>query len=46
MPLRYGALRIANRLAAMHHGKINAYAAYGLIALIVVLVVALSLSAS
>jgi hydrogenase-4 component B len=43
-PLRYGALRIANSLAAMHHGRINAYAAYGLVALVVVLVLILSLS--
>jgi hydrogenase-4 component B len=43
-PVRSWALNIAGRLAAMHHGRINAYAAYGLVALVIVLVVALSLS--
>ena len=43
-PVRNWALKIAGRLAEMHHGKINAYAAYGLIALVVVLLVALSFS--
>jgi hydrogenase-4 component B len=43
-PLRNGALKIANYLAAMHHGRINAYAAYSLLALIIALVLALSLS--
>jgi len=44
-PLRYGALKVASRLAAMHHGRINDYAGYGLLTLIIVLVLALSLSA-
>jgi hydrogenase-4 component B len=44
-PLRNGALKVAALLAAMHHGRINAYAGYGLIALIIALVLALSLSA-
>jgi hydrogenase-4 component B len=43
-PLRDGALRVATRLASMHHGRINAYAGYGLLALIIVLAVALSFS--
>jgi len=43
-PLKDGALKIANRLAAMHHGRLNAYVAYGLLALIIVLVLALMLS--
>jgi len=42
-PLRHGALRIARALAAMHHGRLNAYAAYSLVALVLVLVLALSL---
>jgi hydrogenase-4 component B len=44
-PLRYGALKVASRLAAMHHGRINDYAGYGLLTLIIVLALALSLSA-
>jgi len=45
-PLRYGALKVASHLAAMHHGRINDYAGYGLLALIIVLALALGLSAS
>jgi len=41
-PLRHGALRIANALARAHHGRLNAYVAYVLLALLVVLVIALS----
>jgi len=44
-PLRYGALKVASHLAAMHHGRINDYAGYGLLALIIALALALSLSA-
>jgi hydrogenase-4 component B len=44
-PLRYGALKVASRLAAMHHGRINDYAGYGLLTLIIVLALALGLSA-
>ena len=44
-PLRYGALKVASRLAAMHHGRINDYAGYGLLTLIIALALALSLSA-
>jgi hydrogenase-4 component B len=44
-PLRYGALKVASHLAAMHHGRINDYAGYGLLTLIFVLALALSLSA-
>jgi hydrogenase-4 component B len=44
-PLTSGALKIASHLAAMHHGRINDYAGYGLVALIIALVLALSLSA-
>ncbi|MGB9476639.1 MAG: proton-conducting transporter membrane subunit, partial [Candidatus Udaeobacter sp.] len=43
-PFRDWTMRIASRLAAMHHGRINAYAAYGLLALIVVLTLTLVLS--
>ena len=44
-PLRYGALKVASRLAAMHHGRINDYAGYGLLTFIIALALALSLSA-
>jgi hydrogenase-4 component B len=44
-PLRDGALNVARHLAAMHHGRINDYAGYGLLALIISLVLALILSA-
>jgi hydrogenase-4 component B len=40
-PVKSAALWFADRLAAMHHGRINAYAAYVLLALLVVLVIAL-----
>jgi len=43
-PVRNGALKVADRLAAMHHGQINAYAGYGLAMLIMALVLALILS--
>jgi hydrogenase-4 component B len=45
-PLRNGALNVARHLASMHHGRINDYAGYGLLALIIALVLALSFSAS
>ena len=44
-PFKDWTMQIASRLAAMHHGRINAYAAYGLLALVVVLALALILSA-
>jgi hydrogenase-4 component B len=44
-PLKRGALKVASRLAAMHHGRINDYAGYGLLTLIIALALALSLSA-
>jgi len=44
-PLRDGALKVASQLASMHHGRINDYAGYGLLALIIALALALSLSA-
>jgi hydrogenase-4 component B len=44
LPLRDGALNVARSLAAMHHGRINDYAGYGLLALIIVLVLTLILS--
>jgi hydrogenase-4 component B len=40
-PLKAGIVKIANGLAALHHGRVNAYVAYGLIALIVAMIVAL-----
>jgi hypothetical protein len=43
-PLRYGALKTANGLAAMHHGRLNAYVGYGLLTLLLVLVIALAAS--
>jgi hypothetical protein len=45
-PLRAGALKVASRLAAMHHGRINDYAGYGLLALIIALALALALTLS
>lgn len=39
-PVSTGALRLARFFARMHHGRINAYAAYALIALLFVLVLA------
>ena len=38
IPLRSGILKIAHGLSAMHHGRINTYAAYILLILILVLV--------
>jgi hydrogenase-4 component B len=35
-PIRSAALWLAGRLAAMHHGRINAYVAYALLALLIV----------
>ena len=43
-PLRAVALRIAYALAAMHHGRLNAYVAYGLLTLVLALVLALAVS--
>jgi hydrogenase-4 component B len=40
-PLRLAALQIGTGLARFHHGRINAYVAYGLITLVVVLVITL-----
>ena len=40
-PIKSAALWFARGLAVMHHGRINAYAAYVLLALLLVLVVAL-----
>jgi hydrogenase-4 component B len=40
-PLNLAALQIANGLAALHHGRINAYVAYGLITRVLVLAVVL-----
>jgi hypothetical protein len=37
-PLKERARKIASGLAEMHHGRINAYAAYGLLTLVIVLV--------
>ncbi len=38
-PVKGAAMRVANRLAAMHHGRINAYAAYVLLAMLLVIAV-------
>jgi hydrogenase-4 component B len=43
-PLKEGGFKIANGLAAMHHGRINAYIAYGLLTLVVALIVGSQLS--
>jgi hydrogenase-4 component B len=43
-PLRATALWCADRLAAMHHGKFNTYAAYAFLAMLVVLIAYLWLS--
>jgi hydrogenase-4 component B len=40
-PVKSAALWIANKLAAMHHGRVNAYACYVLLALLVVLAIVL-----
>jgi len=37
-PVSRAVLRVSNALARMHHGRVNAYAAYGLLALLVVLI--------
>lgn len=42
-PAKDAALKLANKLAAMHHGRINAYAAYVLLALLAALVLSLFL---
>ncbi|MBS0325813.1 MAG: hypothetical protein JSS46_04605 [Proteobacteria bacterium] len=39
-PARDGAMRLAQRLATLHHGRINAYTAYVMVALLVALAVA------
>jgi hydrogenase-4 component B len=44
VPIRNAVLKLATLLAAMHRGRINEYAGYGLIALIVTLALALILS--
>jgi hydrogenase-4 component B len=41
-PLRSGVLKAAYGLAAMHHGRLNAYVAYGLLTLVLVLVLTLA----
>ncbi len=41
-PVRRGALALARALAAMHHGRINAYAAYVLLALVLAFIVGLA----
>jgi len=43
-PLRSVALKIAYALAAMHHGRLNAYVGYGLLTLVLALVLALTVS--
>jgi hypothetical protein len=43
-PWRSWALKIAYGLAAMHHGRLNAYVAYGLLTLVLALVIALTVS--
>ncbi len=43
-PLRSGALKIAYALAAMHHGRLNAYVGYGLLTLVLSLVLVLTVA--
>ena len=38
-PLKQAALGLAGALAAMHHGRINAYVTYALLALLIVFAV-------
>ena len=45
-PLKTASMSCARALAAMHHGRFNAYAAYALLSLLVVLVVFLFFEAS
>jgi hypothetical protein len=45
-PTRKAAFGCAALLAAMHHGRFNAYAAYALLSLLIVLVVFLLLQTS
>jgi len=40
-PAKDAAMKLANKLAAMHHGRINAYAAYVLLAILVALAIGL-----
>ena len=40
-PLKLACLKIGNGLAAFHHGRINAYVAYGLITLIIAMMIVL-----
>lgn len=40
-PLKLAGLKIGNGLAALHHGRINAYVAYGLITLIIAMIIVL-----
>lgn len=46
VPLREGTSKIAMGLAAMHHGRLNAYAAYCLVTLVLALALALALPGS
>ncbi len=39
-PVSRAVLRVSNALARMHHGRVNAYAAYGLLALLAALILA------
>jgi len=43
-PLRSGAFNVAKGLAAMHHGRLNAYAAYALLALVMALMLGLTVT--
>jgi hydrogenase-4 component B len=45
-PLRTGILKIARLLASMHHGLLNAYAAYGLLTLVIALGLVLALTST
>ncbi len=45
-PIKWAAFWCAGALAAMHHGRFNAYAAYALLSLLIVLIVFLLLQTS
>jgi hydrogenase-4 component B len=45
VPLACGTTRIANALAALHHGRLNAYVAYALLTLVLALVLTLAVFA-
>jgi hydrogenase-4 component B len=45
-PVRQAAFKIASGLAALHHGRLNAYVAYAFLTLVIVMVVVVALATS